>query len=338
MINKKLVVVMMATSILTLSWAFAEELSGNNAWNVNGASSSSISSVAAESSVATEDDFWDLEDLWEDLWWDLWSSSSSSLVSSTAGINWWYTANDSINILETKVDWVVLQSPVVKDWNWNPIKMYKVVTSTKSISESDALNLKETSFTFNEITWTNVTFTLSWLASSTTYYVVVTPIKEESTMTVNWQVSTELSFTTQGWMHAAASTWTSTVDLSTANVSYSFSGSSVTLKWTPVSWAEKIEIFLAADWEKDKTKIWDANMADWTFSFDVTKAGSYNITMMPTNTDWTSVWAEYVQKVEIPEVTAKEVKAPKVWPATDMLIALMIISSIAYVAYRYKRA
>lgn len=322
MFNNKLFALLVASMLWLATFAYAETVSLS--WG-------DLSVWDSTSSVSIS---WDETDLsLDDLEADLMETESSSSVSSLASSAWWgYTATDSVQVVETTADTATLSTPVIKDWNGSDVKIYKVVTSDKSIKDSDPLSMKETTFTFEQITWTTLNLVLTGLNPASTYYFLVTPMKDDGVTKVSWDVSAELSFTTQA--HAAAPT----VDLMSANISYTYTWNKVVLTWSPVAWADKLEVFLAWEWDKDKLKMGEVAASAWTFEFEVTKAWSYNVTLIPVNNDWTSVWAEYVQKVDVVEVAAKEVVAPKVWPATDMLIAIMILASIGYVVFRFRRS
>lgn len=326
-INKKLLSMFLLSLFWTLTFAYAETVA------VPGATVDSSAATVTTSSVSSSDelDELSLDDLDAELSWL--DSSASSWASTWTSAGWGYTSTDMIQITGATADTVTLITPVIMDANQVQIKNYKVITSNKSIKDSDPLSMKETLLSFEQITWATLNLVVTGLTADTTYYFVIVPLKDDGVTKVSGNESTESTFVTTSAHSAAAN-----VDLSTANVSYTFTWTKVVLTWTPVMWVDKLEIFLAWEGDKDKSKLWEVAASAWTFEFAVTKSWSYNVTLMPLTNDGTSVWAEYVQKVEIPEIKQQEVVAPKVWPATNMLIAIMLIASLWYVVVRFRRS
>ncbi len=315
MTTKKLIVLSLVLGISALSMTYAqvEILS----WNTQQSS--------WEENIATDE--FNLDDL-GDLDADLNSMETTDASGSTdSALQWWgFKDTDSVVVKENGTDYVILSAPAVTDNNGEVIKRYKVTYSTTSMTESSDNMVALPEFTFEEITGDVVDLQITWLIQWTNYYVVVVPVNKDN---VEWNASTELSFTLES--HEAA-------PVSLQNTSYAVESGSVNVKWSAIEWASKVEVYVKEESEADYKKIGTANMTDGTYGFPVAKSWNYSVKMIPTDDNWNPVGSETLLTVKVENVADVAVnKAPKVWPATDLMIATLIIASILYFALRFRR-
>lgn len=326
-INKLYLIKMMKKLALATSVVFLSTIMFASAQNVQ--VDGSWASVQTQgSSVETSSDELDLnlDDLWAEL--DAATTDTAATGSSQAALNWGYSETIQATFKEVTGDAVVLNTPVVKDDLGNMIKRYKVTYSTKSIAESDPTELKEVNFDFEELTGETVDLALTWLNTTAPYYFVIVPVNKDNNIGEN---SKEIVYTPVD-THAAAATG----NVSLADVTYTYSGNEVSLKWTPVEGASKVEVYMKADWQEDYTSLGSAKMADGSYNFSVTAAGSYYVKLVPTDDNGSAMGQEIVQTVKIDSVATEVAKAPKVGPETNILIALTLIAVLGYGIYRYR--
>jgi len=255
-------------------------------------------------------------------------------------IQWGYTDQDEIKVKETGSNYVILEAPVVKDGNGNVIKQYKVYYSTKSLAENiDASQIYSKTFTFDVVTGNVVDLKIDALSSNTKYYFVVVPVNSED---VEWQQSKEVEATTtepkevqpqqEPEQHPAP-------EVEIKNVSYTVSGNKVTLKWSPVNGADKIEIYYKNAADQDYKKLDAVQAKNTSYTFDVAKEGEYLVKLTPVDSNGVPVGKDYILTVKVEKV-AKQTpkKAPKVGPEINFLIMLILLASLGYVLVRFKKA
>lgn len=302
------------------------------------------------------EDSWDLLDF-DDLLWEEWEDSfddedffgnedffgDEDLFGDDDSLDllWWgYTETDVVSISETWEDFVVIETPVVMDNNWLEILTYKLIYYDKSITDpsySDAQISQEEEFVFDEseLTWDSVSLRLDWLELGKQYYWVVIPVNSES---MEGTESSEISFMVEPEeeeiMH-----WAAAYELE--NVSYSLNWTDATLTWTPVEWVDNVEIYFRNESQEDFVKQWTASMSDGSFTLSVMESWNYVAKLIPTDDNWNPVGNDKLltMKVEVTESETPEVKeVPQVWPATNAIVAFLILSVIAYFGLRFRKS
>lgn len=245
----------------------------------------------------------------------------------------WYTETDQIQFDSTDTT-VKLISPVVKDWAWNNITNFKVYYSTKSFTDVDFENIEleninEKEFNDVQINWDKIEFVIENLNPKTKYYFIIEP-RTKDWVALNRSKEIEVETKDVQVTHQAASTneiikW----------LTYVISWNKVTVKYEDATWADKIEIYYQEANEAEYKK-YDTIKADKKeFDIIISKVWAYNIKLIPLKSDWQIAWQEVRFQVKIDEVTQKVESTPKVWPATNLMLALLILVSIIYLARRY---
>lgn len=328
---RKIFAMLIAMSMLSLSFSFAaEDLLTGEEWTLP---ADDLTAPALEDDALLEDTTatWEEDINLDDLdLFDLEWLEDTTTGTEDIDLAWGYSETDALILQEAGSDFAKFLSPVILDGNGEMIKNYKVVYSTQSLAQLDPLSSNEVSFVFEEITWASLEFNVQWLLPNTNYYAVAVPVNKDD---VEWEPSVEVNFMTQA--HEAAS------DVTLSDLSYTYNyneqtkTNAVTLKWTPVEWAQNLEIFLRFEQEQEFTKLWDADMNAGNYEFWVAKSGNYFVKVIPVDAEWTPVWQEVIQSVKV-EVQAPEIKAPAVWPATNLLIAILLVFSMWYLGYRLK--
>lgn len=272
-----------------------------------------------------DDDLFDDDALFDDT--SSAESFSTEADNNASTIGWWYAPEQLITIKEQGSDYVLLTSPVIFDGNGSQITNYKVVYSTSPVDWTDPLQLKDMVFNFDNLTaeTTEVDFNIVGLSEWVVYYAVVVPFNKDN---VEWDSSQELSF--QVWAHNASAA-------QIKDVSFSVNKWVVTLTWNPEVWTEKVEIFSRSETETDFTSVGTANSAAWSYNLTIAQAWNYFVKLIPVNAQWAVAWDEIIQSIKVDEVAQVDAAAPKVWPATNALIALVTFAMLGYVYSRSRR-
>lgn len=224
-----------------------------------------------------------------------------------------------------------------------PVTKYKVYYSDKTLATvQDFDKIDDVVLDVVSTEGTTVTLNFDKLTPNKTYYVVVVPVHptDETQEPLSF-ISDEVMFATQQAIAAGAPSEAGATQKVFENVSYSYKDSQVVLTWTPTSAATKTQIELRHQSESAYTKIGSPAAGDGTFSFTVSKPGTYFLKMSGMDAAGNAVWQEHIQTVKIDEVQkpAEVVQAaPKVGPTTDLMIALMIVSVMVYAGVRYRKA
>lgn len=272
-----------------------------------------------------DDDLFDDDALFDDTSTDETFSNETENNASTIG--WGYAPEHLITVKEQGSDYVILTSPLIFDGNWTQISNYKVVYSTSPVDGTDPLELRDMVFNFEDLTVdaTEVDFNLVGLSEGAVYYAVVVPFNKDN---VEWDSSQEISF--QVGTHNASAA-------QIKDVSFSVDKWIVTLTWNPEVWTEKVEIFSRSEQETDFTSVWTVNSAAGTYNLTIAQAWNYFVKLIPVNAEWAVAGDEIIQSIKVDEVVVVDAEAPKVWPATNALIALIAFAMLGYVYSRSRR-
>lgn len=295
--------------------------------------------TGAEDAATTSDEAWIDDSLFDDDLFDddaLFDDTASSEETATATaetennastIGWGYSPEHLITVKEQGTDFVTLTSPVIFDGNGTQISNYKVVYSTSPVDGTDPLQLKDMVFNFDDLTAesTGVDFNIIGLTEGATYFAVVIPFNKDN---VEWDSSEEVSFQIGAHNASAAQI---------KDVSFSVDKWVVTLTWNPEVWTEKVEIFSRSEQETDFTSVGTADSAAGTYNLTIAQAWNYFVKLIPVNAEWAVAWDEVIQSIKVDEVAQVDAEAPKVWPATNALIALIAFAMLAYVYSRSRR-
>lgn len=257
------------------------------------------------------------------------SGTTTVAPAPTTGVDlsWGYKATDVVTVSEQGEGYVVLNVPAVKDANGQTVMIYKALYSTNSLAQSfDALSVTEKTFTFDTITGDTVSLKLDQLNTGT-YYVVVNPMNKDN---VDGEPTKEFSFVVEKG-HGAA-------EVKLGNVTYTQTGSTVSMKWTPVAGADKVEVFVRSSSETDFKKLGNVAMNDAAYSLTVASTGDYYVKLLPVDGMGNPVGPEVIQTVKIEKIeTPTDKPVPQVGPATNILLAILFFAIVAYFGLRYAR-
>ncbi len=331
--QKLLILLVILAGFINLNFIFAQQ----DQQNSQSTTQQSTNETNNQTDENNEDDLDELDDLDNldnlddldegDSWKEDTKDEDAELTS------WGYKDSDQVMVKEVGPDYVVLEAPVVKASD-KVIKQYRVYYSTKSLAENlDATQVDSKTFTFDNITEDKISLKVDGLNPDTTYYAVVVPVNSDD---VEGEPSKEISFTTQKKEvekkeHPAP-------EVSIENVSYSISWDKLTIKWSPVKGAEKIEIYSKSINDPDYKKVWEVKASSTSYTTQVTKPGEYQIKLTPVDSEGVPVGKDYILTVKINKVQKKEIKkAPKVWPETTVLFVMLILASLGYLIVRYRK-
>ncbi len=284
--------------------------------------------------------------------WDAATTTDTATTDTTTGntntAGWGYQDSDLITATVTS-DTVVLSSPILKDNNGTNIISYKVKYWTKSFAEpldtsaagtSDVkeyvANFQLSGTTLVPTDWatdysgtdTSINITINGLTPWTTYYAVIYPQNGES---VEWTPSKEVMFQTSAAQHDAAG-----ANGADINAKADVEGTKVTVTWTPVEWAAKVQIQYPYDPEwKNTKKLADVPASEGKFTFDMGSGASDSIVkVFAMNSVGEQVGRDYQISLKPGQTT---IKAPKVWPESTLLMWLLVLAILLYITYRVRK-
>lgn len=253
---------------------------------------------------------------------------------------WAYSWEEKIEVKDVTSTGATIVTTQVT-YNGTPVTKYKIYYSDKTLATvEDFEKITDVVVDVDSTEGTNVLLKFEDLTPNKTYYVVVVPVHPtDVTQEPLSFISEEVMFTTKEEIVATAPT--QEIQKVFENVSYTYKDSLVTVTWTPSSVAEKTQIELRHQSEAAYTKVWSPLVSAGTFSFTVSKPGTYFLKMSAVNADGTAVGQEHIQTIKIDEVQQPEEvvqAAPKVWPETDLMIAIMLFSVIVYAGVKFRKA
>lgn len=266
-------------------------------------------------------------------------NAADEILDAADGEEWALSAVAKTEVKTVTETWAVIATTQVT-YKWKPVTKYKILYADKPLANLD--NLKNVSNVIVDVDTTEgsmVMLKFENLTANKLYYVSVIPVnpddanKEPSSM-----ISEEVMFTTKEKVVEAAPE--AQITKVFENVSYTHKDNSVELTWTPTSAVEKAQIEMRHQSESTYTKIGTPMMKDGKFVFSVGKPGTYFLKLNGLDAWGNTVWQEHVQTVKVDEVIkpADPVQAaPKVWPATDLMIALMVFASMVYGVVRFRK-
>lgn len=299
-------------------------------------------------------------DEFDDLFWEEFGEIEENFdveedeFDDELNFNWGYSDTDEIVVSETTTNSLLLESPIVYDLLWDAAYSYKVNYSKTPISEMwTDLTTKE--FLAEEVTdsWV-VKLSITDLEPNTEYYFVLIASNISET---DWDESKEFKFKTDSLeeefiaddttenisdnpveeKHGSA--WD---NVSLKNISYSYNAETnkVTLFWDTewdTNWL-RVDIYSKLTWTTSFKKVDSPKIWDKTFVMTMLEEWTYDVKLVPVNSEGTPVWNDYIQKVEVEKVTETVdlENPPKVWPESIYLIWIMTLFIILYTAYRVR--
>lgn len=346
--NKKLLL-LAAAWFAVIGYTFADTVatSGATASATSTGASATVSSTWADTTGSDEATDAELNSL---LGGD--SSASDTAVKTTStstwssnSISWGYADSDMISATADATS-ITLKSPIVKDSAGKQILTYVVKYSTKSMSEKiDSLEWatapQEKVFTFvlsggvlvsSDSTGANLsgstvdlTMNIPGLTAGT-YYVIVTPKNADN---VEWTPSKEVSVMLGNAWADHSSAWSA----AGMNADITVTGGMANVTWAQVTWATKMQVFAKFAWDADYKKIAEEDVTKGAYSFKLQSKKDFLVKLVAIDGAGAQVWPEQI-------LTGKgdvDIKAPKVWPASTMIIGMLLLSIVWYVTYRFRK-
>lgn len=337
--NKKLI--LLAVASLTIAGYTFAETGAATTWTTT------PTTATATSGSTTDGGDSELESLLNDTGSED-TASTGTTASSWAEVKattatWGYSDTDTLSAVAQGSS-IVITSPIVKDASGKQILTYVVKYSTKSMSEKidsleGATSPQEKSFTF-VLSWDLVVLPnsdMSWSAtdismkidglSSGTYYFIVTPKTADN---VDGNASKEITATVgeaTADHNAAGMSWSAgTQDITVIS-------GTATVTWSPIAGASKMQIFAKFGSDADYKKISEVDASKWTYSFKAQSKGDFLVKLIAVDSAGATVWAEQI-------LTGKgdvSINAPKVGPASTLVIGMLLLSIVWYVTYRFRK-
>lgn len=266
-------------------------------------------------------------------------TSIDSIFGSTT--SWGFTPSDVITTTGTTSTGVTIQAPVVQA-NGEDILQYSIVYSEgKSISVAEPQDLFEKKITLESSDVNNGTIELDLdgLKAGTLYYFIIKPTNKDG---ISGDFSTEGSFTTLGSAQDTTSNNDTTLGAPTdanANFTYVVSGANVTLKWNGSDSVSKYQFSLKNINDADYKLLGSAKGTDGSFSFVVSKAGSYNVKIVGTDANGNTVGSERILNVKVEKISDVPGKGtPQTGPALNIILMSTFLLMLVYVVYKFRGA
>lgn len=261
--------------------------------------------------------------------------AAEDILDDMESDKWKFAGEEKIETDEIESGYVTIKTTQVL-FEGKAVEKYKIYYSNSTLATQDFDKITDKVVEVEKTEDMTVTLKLDGLEAGKTYYVVVAPVHPtDPTVEPLSIISNELTFTTKSGDEM--------VDASTKvfeAVSYTFKDSSVDLTWKPSAVAETVEVNLRHQSEGTYQKVGTAKMSAGKYTFTVSKSGNYFLKLRALNGAGEAVGKEHIQTVKVDEVKqpANVVKTPpKVGPTTDLIIGLLIISTIVYLVYRVRR-
>lgn len=268
-------------------------------------------------------------------------SSIDSIFGSTT--SWGFTPSDVITTTGTSSTGTTIVAPVVKA-NGEDILQYSVVYSEgKSISVAEPQDLFEQKITLESSDIVNgmIELDVNNLKAGTLYYFIIKPTNKDG---ISGDFSTEGSFTTLGsdQMTTTNNPGDNSLGAPTdanANFTYVVSGSKVTLKWNATAAVDKYQFSLKNINDADYRALGNARGADEMFSFVVSKAGSYNIRIIGSDANGSTVGSERILNIKVDTISTPPGKGvPQTGPGLTIILMSTFLMMLIYVVYKFRGA
>ncbi len=237
--------------------------------------------------------------------------------------DWWYTENDEIKVKEVSKDYVVLESPVVKDAAWENVTTYRIIYSTEPIDSANIDNINDKIINITDINGDTIELRLDWLKPNTTYYITIEP---RDILGEAGAVSNQIDVTTKSDEpeHEAA------VE-SLKDITYSFTWSTITVNWNAADNVNSVDVFIKKDQDTDFTKVSTVNAKDWKADITVTESGLYIVKLVPLNDKGEALSDGYNLSVKVDKVEKPAIKkAPTVGPASNIILLAILLTILWY--------
>ncbi len=291
--------------------------------------------------------------------------SAEDILNNVSDDDWKYDGTDEpkIKIVETKEQSATFETTKVL-FKWKDVDTYRVYYSentlaTEKLSSIRDMEVKSSPATDKKM----VSLTLKSLKPDTTYHVVVSPVHPDP----GWEepltmITEEINFKTTSTVKKeepkeepspnTAKEESKKVEPAKTNpnakpinnVSYTYAENVVSLKWTPSTEAEMIEVNLRHPGDTSYTKVWSPKLNSWVSNFNVNKAGNYFLKLKAMTKDGKQIGKDHIQTVKVDKVTDSTetnkpvvTNPPKVGPTTDIMIWLLIFAMVIYMIWRFRK-
>ncbi|WP_231176141.1 fibronectin type III domain-containing protein [Candidatus Absconditicoccus praedator] len=277
-----------------------------------------------------DDDFEDMDDDFED---DMDDDFEDDMDEDVEQEGWGFSSDDEKEEVEVEKNEATFEIPTVVDGHGDRVQSYIIEYSTEDIHDDEIYNeIDVADIEDDEVTGKDgdsFEYTFEDLAEGEEYFVIVTPTVDgnDSENILKFTFETD-----EEEVHEAATVQIQDVD-------YEVVDGEVRVTWSPSDDAEKVRVDLRHEDDTDFEEVDYANMDYGEFTIVPTRGGDYTVRLTPVNEvdgEYESAGDEYEFDVTGVETDEAQVEGEaEVGPATNIIIALILMTFIGYVLYRY---
>lgn len=269
-------------------------------------------------------------------------SNLADVEQLLAAWDWWYGTADIVSIKTITNTSITLTTPVIKK-DWTAITGYQITYSDKPLASAPASSILTKNLTFGPLSTNTVDLTIDNLTPWTKYYFAVEPVSIEwlngipsDQITASTTSGSVLNApTTSPILNAAGPASSCEIN----NISYTVDSSRVTLTRTPTVSSISTDISLRFGDEKTSKKLATVNWSAGTYSFTVSKPGTYFATFIPQDTNGTIACREKVQTIKVGSIsTVIDDDIPKNGPSLTIALFAMAATIVVYLWYKTRKS
>lgn len=249
-------------------------------------------------------------------------------------------------VIEVPLATITVDSAMIKTtqilYEGTPIDMYRVYYSTNTIADFlDVSDLKEVDLNIESTLANTVELKLEGLMEATTYYLIVAPVDpNDATADPLDLISDEVQFTTKATAPVVEdSVETDDFDGMYVNdISYTYIDNKVTVTWNAMSEVQTVWLSIKMADASTYAKLADVPATAGQYTFTVQEAWLHLLKVETKNLNGEVFGKEQIQSIKVDEVLEAEIwVAPPVGPATNMMIAIVLLAMLSGYVYQYRK-
>ena len=367
MIKKTILVWILTITLLSLSWVSAQQPLDEILEEILGDTIDIEEKIEQEAEVEIMDKAIDENIIDEDINNDtlnkdatIWEAhnTAADILEQLDDDQWTYVDNkDAIaEVSKTEKNSIILQTTKAL-YDGKDVFSYKVFYSESMLSSQKFSDIESVIIRWkNASNGKKVELILDGLKTNTTYYAVIAPVNpddewdaplEKITWEIKFKTNADVEDTNEpiwdnAWSPANNEPQAKNNPVNLKNIKNSIENNNVELsRLIENNDKHKIDISLRHNNDISFSPVGNINADTQKFSFSVDKPGPYFVKMKLMDSSWKQVWADKNININVAafdeDITPIVTNPPKVWPATDIMIALILFAMMIYIVYRVRR-